>query len=167
MRDGILMEPNTKNETIKKISDFLKKFNETFELEPQIEKEGNEYVAAGFSIKNIKNDGNIFVGYMYEMFSSIVGSISEDHELIYDEDKGDYVAIKHNAKWLLLSLSFPLIFLWIFILDKFKIEELSGIFSITARIVTIILAISMILSIIPTMKGIFWLMFGCPEGYWE
>jgi hypothetical protein len=86
---------------------------------------------------------------------------------IYDEDKGDYVAIKHNAKWLLLSLSFPLIFLWIFILDKFKIEELSGIFSITARIVTIILAISMILSIIPTMKGIFWLMFGCPEGYWE
>jgi hypothetical protein len=94
MRDGILMEPNTKNETIKKISDFLKKFNETFELEPQIEKEGNEYVAAGFSIKNIKNDGNIFVGYMYEMFSSIVGSISEDHELIYDEDKGLVIAKK-------------------------------------------------------------------------
>jgi hypothetical protein len=85
----------------------------------------------------------------------------------YNEDKDDYVAIKHNARWLLLSLSFPLLFLWTFILDKFKIEESSVIFSVPARIVSIILLISMIVSVFPLMIGIFWLILGCPEGYWE
>ncbi len=88
------MENQNQIETIKKISNLLKKFNETFDLEAVIINEDGEMVASGLKIKSIKNDGNEFIGEMYHMFGAIVGSISQEHELIYDEEKGIVVAKK-------------------------------------------------------------------------
>ena len=85
---------DVKMETIKKINDVLKKFNSTFELEAHIDKDGEELVASGLQIKNIKNDGHEFVGILYETFNAIIESISKEHELIYDEVKGLVVAKK-------------------------------------------------------------------------
>ncbi len=88
------MENDKRMETIKKINDLLKKFNETFDLEAHIEKDNNELVASGLKIKNIKNNGYDFVGELYDMFNTIVDSISNEHELIYDEEKGIVIAKK-------------------------------------------------------------------------
>jgi hypothetical protein len=88
------VENDKRMETIKKINDLLKKFNETFDLEAHIEKDNNELVASGLKIKNIKNNGYDFVGELYDMFNTIVDSISNEHELIYDEEKGIVIAKK-------------------------------------------------------------------------
>ncbi len=88
------MGSEKKLETIKKISNLLKKFNETFDLEAHIEKDESELVASGLIIKSMKNNGYDFVGELYEMFNTIIDSISEEHELIYDEEKGIVIAKK-------------------------------------------------------------------------
>lgn len=81
-------------ETIKKINEVLKKFNNTFELEAHIDKDGEEMIASGLQIKNMKNNGHEFVGILYETFNAIIKSISSEHEMIYDEDKGLVIAKK-------------------------------------------------------------------------
>ena len=88
------MGSKQKLETIKKINNLLKKFNETFDLEAHIEKDNGELVASGLKIKNIKNNGHDFVGELYDMFNTIIDSISDEHELIYDEEKGIVIAKK-------------------------------------------------------------------------
>jgi hypothetical protein len=83
-----------KTETIKKINKLLKKFNDTFDLEANIMKDDDEFVASGLKIKNLKNNGTEFIGEMYDIFSTIIETLSDEHELIYDEFKGIVIAKK-------------------------------------------------------------------------
>jgi hypothetical protein len=81
-------------ETLKRINALLKTFNGTFDIEADLVKENGETVAAGLKIKNVKNDGKQFIGVLHETFNSIVQSLSSEHEVIYNEDKGLVIAKK-------------------------------------------------------------------------
>lgn len=82
------------NETLKRINDLLKVFNKTFETEANLVQEGDEMVAYGVKIKNLKNDGIEFIDAFHQTFNSIVRSISDEHEVIYDDEKGLVIARK-------------------------------------------------------------------------
>lgn len=82
------------NETLKKINGLLKMFNGTFEIEANLVKEGDETIAAGLKIEGLKNDGSSFISEFYETFNSIVQSISTEHEVIFDDEKGLVIARK-------------------------------------------------------------------------
>ncbi|AEO93654.1 gp395 [Bacillus phage G] len=82
------------NETIKKINSLLKVFNDTFEIEAKLVEEGGEQVAAGVKINGLKNDGTHFINDFHSTFNSIVQSLSDEHEVIYHEEKGLAVARK-------------------------------------------------------------------------
>ncbi|MNN11069.1 hypothetical protein D3C81_1240100 [compost metagenome] len=85
---------NLSNETLKRINEFLKAFNKTFEIEANIITDNEELIADGLKIKGLKGNGSDFVNITYDTFNSIVKSISEDHELIYDEKIGLAIAKK-------------------------------------------------------------------------
>lgn len=84
------------NETLKTINDFLKAFNSTFEVEAKIVYDGDEKIADGLKISGFKpgSDPTQFIASMYDIFNTIVSSMSEDHELIYDEKIGLVIARK-------------------------------------------------------------------------
>lgn len=82
------------NETLQKINSLLKAFNETFDVKANLTKEGDEMVAVGLKIESLKNDGIQFVGTLHDTFNAIVQTISNDHEVIYDEEKGLAIARK-------------------------------------------------------------------------
>jgi hypothetical protein len=88
------MDNENKMETIKKIGDLLKSFNSTFDLEAHIDEDDDELVASGLKIKKLKSNGYEFVGDLYETFNAIIKSVSEEHELIYDETRGLVIAKK-------------------------------------------------------------------------
>lgn len=80
------------NETLKRINLLLKSFNDTFEVEAEITQEGDEIVASKLRIKNLKNDGHDFINVFYNTFNSIVQGLSDDHEVIYNEERGIVIA---------------------------------------------------------------------------
>ena len=77
------------NETLKKINTLLKKFNNTFELSAgEVVQEGEDEVTTELQITGLKNDGSEFVAEMFELFTAITQSVSPEHELVYNEEKG-------------------------------------------------------------------------------
>lgn len=78
------------NETLQKINKMLKLFNETFEVNTDIDDE----IVKGLKITSLKGDGSEFVNELFEIFQTIVSSSSEEHELIYNEEKGLVIAKK-------------------------------------------------------------------------
>lgn len=82
------------DETIKKINDLLKKFNNTFEISPIIAEGNDEQIADGLKIDKLKNDGSEFVNELFDVFDLIVKSVSDEHEVIYNEEKGLVIAKK-------------------------------------------------------------------------
>lgn len=74
-------------EMIKRINQLLSEFNNTFELEANIEEEDNQQVVTGLRINGLKNDGTAFVNEVFEMFGQIISSTGE-YELLYDDNKG-------------------------------------------------------------------------------
>jgi hypothetical protein len=86
------MGEEEKMQTIKKINEVLKCFNLTFDLEARIVDEGGDLVASGLQIKEIKSDGHEFVNVLYDVFNAIIESVSDEHELIYNESRGLVIA---------------------------------------------------------------------------
>lgn len=83
------------NETLQRINELLKKFNSTFELQPtEIVQDGEENMTSGLEIHNMKNNGSEFINEMFNMFDAIIKSVSDEHELVYNEEKGLVIAKK-------------------------------------------------------------------------
>lgn len=83
------------NETIKRINDLLKKFNATFTISANIvEDVEGEATANGLKIDALKNDGTLFMGEMFDMFAAIIQTVSDEHELVYDVERGLVIAKK-------------------------------------------------------------------------
>lgn len=84
------------DDTLKTINNLLKSFNNTFEVSANIVSENDEQVADGLKIVGLKSDADQtqFVSLMHDIFNTIIRSISEEHELIYDEDHGLVIAKK-------------------------------------------------------------------------
>lgn len=82
------------NEPLKKIQSLLKKFNTTFTIEANIITQDGEEVTNGLRIKSLNNDGVDFMDDIFDTFSKIVHSASDQHELVYDEQKGLALARK-------------------------------------------------------------------------
>jgi hypothetical protein len=83
------------DETLKRINDLLKKFNSTFEVSANIIKaENGEEIANGIKINGMKSDGSEFIGDMFDMFTAIIETISDEYELVYDINKGLVIAKK-------------------------------------------------------------------------
>jgi hypothetical protein len=82
------------NETLKRINVLLKSFNSTFNIKAEVLQEKDELVADVPKIKSLKNDGSDFINTFHETFNSIVQNISEEHEVIYNEDRGLVIAKK-------------------------------------------------------------------------
>lgn len=82
------------SETLKKINELLKSFNDTFKVDANIVEEDHELVIDGLKITGLKNDGSNFVTSFHETFNTIVKSLSDEHEVIYNEDKGLVIAKK-------------------------------------------------------------------------
>ena len=81
-------------ETLKKINSLLKNFNSTFELKANLIEEDGEKIVDGLIIDGLKGDGSGFINELHETFNTIVQSLSKDHEVIYNEDKGLVIAKK-------------------------------------------------------------------------
>jgi len=82
------------DETLKKINELLKKFNNTFEISANQVEEDGEIVACGLKIDDIKNDGAEFINEMFGTFNEIVKAVSDQHELVYNDEKGLVIAKK-------------------------------------------------------------------------
>jgi hypothetical protein len=78
------------NETLKKLQVLIKLFNDTFELEPAVEGE----LVNALKLKSLKNDGEQFMDELFDVFSNIVKSCSNEYELIYTAEKGLAIAKK-------------------------------------------------------------------------
>lgn len=83
------------DETLKKINELLKKFNATFKVSANIsQNEIGEDIANGLKIDGLKSDGSEFMNEMFDMFAAIIQNVSDEHELVYDVDKGLVIAKK-------------------------------------------------------------------------
>lgn len=82
------------NETLQKINNLLKNFNKTFEISANEMEENGVPIACGLKIDNIKDDGSNFVNEMFETFNAIVKAVSDEHEIVYNQEKGLVVAKK-------------------------------------------------------------------------
>jgi len=84
------------NDTFKKVNEILKAFNDTFEIEANIVQDGKDVFVEGFKIIDIKKDcdSTAFVNTFYDIFGNIISSISDEHEIIYDKEKGLVIAKK-------------------------------------------------------------------------
>lgn len=82
------------NETLQKVNELLKTFNNTFNISANQIQEGNEQIVDGLKIDNIKNDGSEFIGELFEVFNEIVKAASDTHEVVYNEEKGLVIAKK-------------------------------------------------------------------------
>lgn len=81
-------------ELIKKINQLLIQFNDSFKLEANIIDNNGEKIVNGLKIKELANDGSLFIDELFNMFNQIVSSIPNDYELVYDENKGLAIAKK-------------------------------------------------------------------------
>ena len=75
------------DEMIKRINQLLSAFNNTFDLEANIEQEDNQQVVTGLKINSIKNDGTEFINEVFDMFGQLISSTGE-YELLYNNEKG-------------------------------------------------------------------------------
>lgn len=83
------------NETLQKINDVLKKFNNTFEVSAaEVVQENEEEVASGLKITGLKNDGSEFVAELFSIFDAITQTVSDEYELVYNEQRGLALAKK-------------------------------------------------------------------------
>jgi hypothetical protein len=82
------------NETLNKLNTLLKKFNNTFDLKANVIEDNGEDVANGFKIDKLKDDGSEFINELFDIVGSIVVSISNEHELIFNQEKGLVIAKK-------------------------------------------------------------------------
>jgi len=80
--------------TLQKVNELLKKFNNTFAISANQIEENGELVACGLKIDNVKNDGADYINEMFSVFSEIVKAVSDEHELVYNEEKGLVIAKK-------------------------------------------------------------------------
>jgi len=76
--------------TLQKVSNLFKIFNDTFEISANIEDD----VVNGLVIDGLKNNGHDFIAELFETFNTIVTAVSDDHELIYNNEKGIVLAKK-------------------------------------------------------------------------
>jgi hypothetical protein len=77
------------DETLNKINEVLKKFNSTFEISTAgISEENGEEITGALKITNLKNDGSEFVAELFNIFDAIAQSVSDDYELVYNEERG-------------------------------------------------------------------------------
>ena len=81
-------------ETLIKVNELLKKFNVTFKIGSHVINEGGEEVANGLKIEAVKNEGTEFVNELFEVLNTIVSSVSNEHELVYNNDRGLVIARK-------------------------------------------------------------------------
>lgn len=79
-------------ETLQVIKNLLKSFNNTFEIDPKLIQEDGELIASSLKIKSLKNDGSDFVNEFHETFNTLIKSLSDKHEVIYNEQHGLVVA---------------------------------------------------------------------------
>lgn len=80
--------------TLQKVNELLKKFNNTFEISANQVEEDGELIASGLKIDKVKNDGAEYINEMFTVFSEIVKAVSDEHELVYNEEKGLVIAKK-------------------------------------------------------------------------
>lgn len=73
---------------LKKIQILIKRFNDTFEIEPNIVNDNGDDITNSLRIKKLNNDGVEFMNDIFSTFAQIVKSISPEHELVYDKMKG-------------------------------------------------------------------------------
>jgi hypothetical protein len=93
---------------------------------------------------------------------------------IYEDEALDYFESKDNGNpspisvwWLLLILSYPLVFLWINIFHKLNSHRNSSTIHAVYSVGIIVLIILMFASILPLFNGMLWLISGCPDGMWK
>ncbi|MNJ90443.1 hypothetical protein D3C87_80400 [compost metagenome] len=79
-------------ETLQVINNLLKSFNNTFEIDANLTQEDNEIIANSLKIKSLKDDGSNFINEFHETFNTLVNSLSEKHEVIYNEQYGLVIA---------------------------------------------------------------------------
>lgn len=82
------------DETLKKVNDLLKAFNNSFKISANFTEDNDDKIANGLKIDELKNDGSQFIDEMFNMFSDVVSAVSENHELVYNEDMGLVIARK-------------------------------------------------------------------------
>lgn len=78
------------SEALKKVNTLLKSFNKTFDISAIIESDE----VNGLKIDDLKNEGTDFIGELFETFNTIVKSVSDEHEVVYNEEKGLVIAKK-------------------------------------------------------------------------
>ena len=84
-----------KNSAFKKVKRLIDEFNNTFEIEPIIIiNEEGEKVTDDFKIKSLKNDGSVFLDEIFDTLLNMVHITSDEHELVYDINKGFALAKK-------------------------------------------------------------------------
>jgi len=84
-----------KNSAFKKVKKLIDEFNNTFEIEPIIiTNEEGEKVTDDFKIKSLKNDGSVFLDEIFDTLLNMVHITSDEHELVYDINKGFALAKK-------------------------------------------------------------------------
>ena len=84
-----------KNSAFKKVKRLIDEFNNTFEIEPIIIiNEEGEKVTDDFKIKSLKNDGSVFLDEIFDTLLNMVHITSDEHELVYDVNKGFALAKK-------------------------------------------------------------------------
>ena len=79
------------NELLLKISQIVKKFNNTFEISA-ITEDNNE--TSDIKIIKLKNNGIEFNAEFFNFFNDIIKQVDENYELIYNEEKGLAIAKK-------------------------------------------------------------------------
>lgn len=79
------------DDALLKINSLLKSFNNTFKIKIE-ESEGNE--VNSLSIEQIKSDGIDFINELTDLFDKVIKDITNDYELIYNEEQGLILAKK-------------------------------------------------------------------------
>lgn len=81
-------------ESLVKVNELLKKFNNTFVIGANVIIDDNEEVANGLKIENVKGEGTEFINELFEVLNTIVKNVSSEHELVFNKDKGLVIARK-------------------------------------------------------------------------
>lgn len=79
------------DDALLKINSLLKSFNNTFKLKIE-ESEGNE--VNSLSIAETIGDGTDFINEMTDLFDKVISDLTNEYELIFNEEKGLILAKK-------------------------------------------------------------------------
>lgn len=79
------------DDALLKINSLLKSFNATFKLKIE-ESEGNE--VNSLSIQELSGDGIDFINELTDLFDKVIKDITNEYELIYNEEQGLILAKK-------------------------------------------------------------------------